>query len=65
MNIALSVSCGDVNGVGLRCFAGACQTHTFNASIELAIDESTWSRQCRRTDSPDRFAMARGRSNRM
>ncbi|MBK9181550.1 MAG: 4-hydroxythreonine-4-phosphate dehydrogenase PdxA [Ignavibacteria bacterium] len=41
MNIALSVSCGDVNGVGLRCFAGACQTHTFNASIELAIDEST------------------------
>ncbi len=41
MNIALSVSCGDVNGIGLRCFAGACQSQTFNASIELAIDDQT------------------------
>lgn len=41
MTTALSVSCGDVNGIGLRCFAAACQAHTFNATLELAIDEST------------------------
>jgi 4-hydroxythreonine-4-phosphate dehydrogenase len=37
----ITISCGDVNGVGLRCFAEACLLRAFNASIELMIDSST------------------------
>ncbi len=35
------VSCGDVNGIGLRCFEDVCATHTINATLTLAIDTST------------------------
>lgn len=41
MNMRLAVSSGDVNGIGLRCFADACSHVEFNASIELLIDAST------------------------
>lgn len=41
MSAMLSVSCGDVNGIGLRCFADACSQHSFAATLELAIDDST------------------------
>lgn len=41
MNMRLAVSSGDVNGIGLRCFADACSYVEFNASIELLIDAST------------------------
>jgi len=37
----ITVACGDVNGIGLRCFAEACTHTAFNASIELMIDGST------------------------
>ncbi|MCX6139466.1 MAG: 4-hydroxythreonine-4-phosphate dehydrogenase PdxA [Candidatus Kapabacteria bacterium] len=44
MNARLSVSCGDVNGIGLRCFADACSQHPFSAVLELAIDDTTLAR---------------------
>jgi 4-hydroxythreonine-4-phosphate dehydrogenase len=37
----LAISCGDVNGIGLRCLASACQEHSFSAALALAIDAPT------------------------
>ncbi|MBC8125218.1 MAG: 4-hydroxythreonine-4-phosphate dehydrogenase PdxA [Candidatus Kapabacteria bacterium] len=37
----LAVSCGDVNGIGLRCFADSCLHVFFNVSFELMIDKKT------------------------
>lgn len=39
----VAISCGDVNGIGLRCLAAACASHTLSADLELAIDEDTLS----------------------
>lgn len=41
MRPRITVSCGDVNGIGLRCFADACSRQAFNASMDLMIDRST------------------------
>ncbi len=41
MIMRLAISCGDVNGIGLRCLALACAQRTFPASLALAIDEPT------------------------
>lgn len=39
----ITVSCGDVNGIGLRCFAQALLQATFNAHLRLAIAPVTLS----------------------
>lgn len=41
MRPRIIITCGDINGIGLRCLANALQQRTFDADLMLAIDHAT------------------------
>lgn len=41
MRPRITITCGDINGIGLRCLAMALQQRTFDTDLELAIDHGS------------------------
>jgi 4-hydroxythreonine-4-phosphate dehydrogenase len=52
------ITCGDVNGIGLRCLAMICNDRIIDAELTLAIDASTLSKAITRYDLPGRVDTA-------